>query len=363
MAHPSTLRRTLFAVIAMGFALGLSLAGVEVLLQLADYPPAGFSPWIRSETMGFKYAANLSTRMKRGEYDVGFETNSQGLRDDELSSPAGEGAEGESLRVLMLGDSFTSGYGVSRGESFADLLEKRLGVEVVNAGVGGYEIVHQLHYVRENAAALAPDLIVYALYLGNDIAQNDEWESLPGNRLRSRKKVYPLRPQHELKLEALLKSVLYARRLRDADSAGEWQPFPGYLAMCERELGADARADYRMSRELLEQLRDAVAETGARFLVALFSYRQVVEDDARARLAASIPGFEARYDLDRPAREIGKYLEELGVDYIDLNPALRSAYRESGKSLFFANDGHLNTAGHRVVAGALAPAIAARLPM
>ncbi len=326
----------------------------ELSLQLVDYPPSGFSPWIYDADTAYRYASNLDTRMTRPpEYDVAFATNSIGLRDDEVGPKHG-------LRILMLGDSFASGYGVERSATFPSLLEQRLGTEIVNAGVGGYELVHQAHYFDAHGAAFDADLVVLMLYLGNDLSRNAEWRETPTGGLESISRAYPTRTTREFKLGRLYRQMRYRRRLDDSARTA-WTPFDDYLALCERDLSPESEQAYDTSRMLLGRLRDAVKESGAEFLVVMFSYRTTVEPEAAERLAAETEGFDRRYDLIRPAREIATYLEGEGIDYIDLIPDFFDHYRAGGEVLYFPIDGHFNPAGNAFVAQRLESALRQRL--
>jgi len=327
---------------------------VEIALQVVDYPPSAFSPWIYDAETAYQYAPDLDLRMARPpEYDVAFVTNSLGLRDDEIGPKRG-------ARILILGDSFTSGYGVERSEMFVSLLEDRLDVEVVNAGVGGFELVHQLHYFDAKGRAFDADLVVLLLYLGNDLSRNHEWRETESGGLESVSRSYPTRTRMEFKLGRLYTQMRYSRRVAVAARV-PWKPFEDYLALCERELTLDARKAYDRSRELLGELHDKVAATGAEFVVAMFSYRTTVEQEAYEALAAEVPDFANRYDMDRPARELAAILEGEGIAYLDLVPALRAAYSASRTPLYFAIDGHFTAAGHALVAEVLGPELAQRL--
>jgi len=344
------MRRIVFALAAVVVALAATLGAVELTLRLFNYPPPAFSPWIADRSTGFRFAPNVHERMVRPEYDVLVETNAEGFRDDPVEKKSG-------FRILLLGDSFASGYGVERGQLFADIVEKRLGVEVVNAGVGGWEIVQQVHFFAERGGSLEPDLVVYALYLANDLTRNGEWIEGKNNSLRSRVRHYPVRVTHGFKLVQLFHSAVYHLRARGAQARGEWRPFPDYLEVCRRRLNATGRRDYSEVRELLGRLRSEVRDAGARLFVVTFPFRTAVEDDARERLAATIPDFSATYDLHRPVREVARILQDLHIDHMDVGGALRRSYRSTGKPLYFRVDGHLNVLGHRVFADALAPAL------
>ncbi len=343
------LARNLATLVA---ALSVALVVCELALQLADFPPATFSPWVRDPDTAYRYASSLHTRMQRtGEFDVAFETNRAGFRDDEIRPKRGP-------RILLLGDSFASGYGVERGEMFADLLEKRLGTEVVNAAVGGYEIVHQVRFFDARGKLLEPDWVLYAMYVGNDLSRNDEWTVDDNGHLVSPTRSFPLRRKHEIKLIALVRQAIYRRAERERD---EWRPFADYLALAARNPSPEAASDLRDAERWLSELRAAVRATGAGFTVALIPYRTIVDPDARARFAASVPNFEELYDLDLPVQRALEMCRRLGIDTIDLTPVLRAHYERGGEPLYYPVDGHLNSAGHRLVAQALSDALRARL--
>jgi hypothetical protein len=339
------------ALVVTVFSLGLA----ELALRVADYPPAAFSPWVRSESLGFRLAPGIRTRMRGPEYDVEIATNSLGFRDDEIDTT------GDKPRVLLLGDSFAMGYGVERPKIFADLLEPEIPAQVVNAGTGGYEIVQQPRLLAELGPAFRPDLVLYTLYLGNDLAQNDEWEARSDGTLRNRERVYPVRQSSEVKLVRLLRNFVYGVRQGRSEKEGEWLPFEGYLGLCELELGAEAVADYDESARLLVELAAGAWKLGAPLLVVLLPYRSMVEPDALASLERKVPDLASRYDLARPAREIGSRLRAEGIELVDATPWLVEEHRRSGERLFFPIDGHLTEAGHAALTARLAPLIREKL--
>ena len=92
--------------------------------------------------------------------------NSKGLRDREYEwdKPAGK------RRVLVLGDSFTWGYGVADDEIFTEVLEAKLapGWQVINTGVSGWGTDQEYLYLVEEGFDYHPDLVVLAFYTFND---------------------------------------------------------------------------------------------------------------------------------------------------------------------------------------------------
>jgi lysophospholipase L1-like esterase len=101
-------------------------------------------------------------------YGAEIRTNSLGFRDRELppQKPAGE------RRVIMLGDSFTLGWGVREKETFTRRLEEMLCAgdkhyRVINMGTGNYNTVMEVELLKWKGLGLDPDVLVL-MYFVND---------------------------------------------------------------------------------------------------------------------------------------------------------------------------------------------------
>jgi lysophospholipase L1-like esterase len=110
------------------------------------------------------------------EFNYLWENNSLGMRDPERKLEK----DAETFRVLFLGDSFVQGYGVPREQSMVALLEQNLNqpprsktIEVLNGGVFGYSPFLEYLYLRELMPKLKPDLVLLALFLGNDVGDDN----------------------------------------------------------------------------------------------------------------------------------------------------------------------------------------------
>jgi hypothetical protein len=215
--------------------------------------------------------------------------------------------------------------------------------------------------LAELAPGLRPDLAVFALYLGNDLAQNDEWEARADGRLVSRVREYPVRQSGEVKLVRLVKNAFYGVRQGRSEKEGEWLPFEGYLGLCERTLGAEAEADYAEADALVGELAAKAASLGVPLLVVMLPYRSMVEADALASLERKVPDLATRYDLSRPAQEMSRRLAARRIDHVDATAFLVEEHGRTGERLFFPIDGHLTEAGHRAISRFLAPLVRERL--
>lgn len=105
---------------------------------------------------------------------VPVQINSKGLRDYEYAyeKPAG------TYRILVLGDSITFGWGLTFEKTFSKRLEamlrlrnnqtrKYVTIEVVNAGIGNYNTMQELAYLKREGIKYEPDEVLLAYYLND----------------------------------------------------------------------------------------------------------------------------------------------------------------------------------------------------
>ena len=139
------------------------------------------------------------------------------MRDDE---EIGEKAPNE-RRILILGDSLVLAVQVPFGQTFGELLERRLNsresalhYRVINGGVQGYGPVQELLFLRSLLPVVKPDLIVETLFVGNDI--EDAFGAEPLLDPRQRPVTDAIRAATITRLRRIVRSsmVLQVLRLR-----------------------------------------------------------------------------------------------------------------------------------------------------
>jgi lysophospholipase L1-like esterase len=164
----------------------LSLVTAEITARVLD--PLGVSYFeeasryhldkIPDQILTYKHVPGL----RRWYQGVEVCVNEAGFRDRSFEKkPRGE------LRILLLGDSVTFGWGVPAEATFGRKLESALasrlgrGVRTVNTGVGGYNTVQEYAVLRTRADVIEPDIVVL-LYVSNDIepidAPFDPWSQV-----------------------------------------------------------------------------------------------------------------------------------------------------------------------------------------
>ena len=103
--------------------------------------------------------------------------NSDGFRDRERNKTKPPGT----VRIAVLGDSFTEARQVELKATFCAVLERGLQrrrlagdrtIEVLNFGVSGYGTTSQLLTLQHRVWAYEPDAVLFAFYTGNDVSDN-----------------------------------------------------------------------------------------------------------------------------------------------------------------------------------------------
>ena len=313
------------------------------------------------ENVGVRMLPGLQLRTRQGPDAYLMRTNQAGFRSKELSPAPPDGVR----RVLLFGDSFTEGVGVSDGKRFGDLLEALVpDVEVLNFGVRATGTDQQFLYFREVAPELEYDLVIVGLYTGDILrnhskygvlmtAEGEHFEkpyfqlddgdlalhNVPvpraaadyGSLDRSeRDRVYHAGLKYRLRL-AVRYFAPWAKPL--LQRVTRYQPAP-YLK------SADHPA-WTLTRAILDQW---AAEASAPLMVLSIPPYQYVEG------TASAAPYEARF---------GELAGQSAFTVHDTLGDLRAAARREGKAAIrIPRDAHYNGAGHRVIAESMASTVA-----
>jgi lysophospholipase L1-like esterase len=316
--------------------------------------------------------------------------NADGLRDRDhgVAKPPG------TFRIAVLGDSMTEAMQVPRERDFCSILEARLrgcprlagkSPEVLNFGVSGYGTAQELLMLRERVWKYSPDLVVLAMFPGNDIRNNraslnketfcpyysyeDGRLTLhlpPPPRTDALRRFRDALSDHSRVLQ-LVNQVRKALRTRGADQMVVKDRDPrtfGEQGVDDATFAPPKTVEWseawRLTEGLLRMMRDDVRAHGAAFAITLLPSGIQVYPDAGVRAAyARRAGAES---LSYAHERIAVFARSEGILVIPLEGAMRG-YAESHRAMLhgFPNSvpgfGHLNEAGHRAAGEMLAAQI------
>ena len=155
------------------FAVELMLAWLYPVSYMQPPEPVPADTWREllhrsSAIPGLSY--ELVPDREKESKGVRIKTNSHGMRDDEPLEGSGDSA----CNILVLGDSYTFGFGVEGNETYSNVLEGLLKndvsgkvVQVLNSGVGGYSSKDEALVLKSKGLKWNPKLIIVG-YVLND---------------------------------------------------------------------------------------------------------------------------------------------------------------------------------------------------
>jgi lysophospholipase L1-like esterase len=339
-----------------------------------------FSPQAEGESDNFfSYDSVLGwqlTPLKTGyfasrhEFKTKITINSRGMRDREYALAK----EKNKKRIVVLGDSFTSGFGVPDNATFTKVMETILEnhTEVLNFGVNGYGPTQELLTLQTKAIKYSPDLVIMVIYIGNDfydILGISDWidgyvrpKAVIDNqgKLRITNIPVPLpknnpateKTKNVCKLPASHFSEFidkYIHRNKYAINS-----MPPEIAFCKRKKDPDIQKASRLMEAVVSETNTYCRQHRASFMIAIApTIVQVYDQMYWGKIINDYHLKIDEYDLYLPNRILIDIFSRIGIPAIDLTEALKSSIDKGNDTYYFYNQ-HWNKAGEQVVAETIA---------
>jgi lysophospholipase L1-like esterase len=145
---------------------GLALLAVVFTIALAVAVDRIYGAIGMPETTNLLFPAFSRAHHQSTEFDVTVHINNLGFRGESVS------IKKTKKRVVVLGDSFTFGWGVPLHETWIQLLQERYpDIEFLNLGQGGTHPGDYVQTARKVIPLLQPDLLLVGVLQGNDLHQ------------------------------------------------------------------------------------------------------------------------------------------------------------------------------------------------
>ena len=358
-ASPSWKARLILVLIGVLLPLGLAEAGLRVAGAAlpGDYQTVSFAE--AHPEFGRRNRPGAGWK-KTSEYTSWIEVNSKGLRGAEIDYPKPPGE----FRILVTGDSFTFAEQVNQDQTFTQRLETRLNAEqpgltyrVLNAGSNGWATANEAVYLAKEGVRFRPDVVIVALYLGNDISDNYRRVATLQNAVEADLALRgadsfdgPRRVLRRSELYTVFESGVLAK-------LPWWQDDGGSSSSDRRAPRTleEAQEAWTITERLLDRMRDVSESQGARFVVMMVpsatavaqrggtAVRETDDEGEEDEGGPDIkPGFED------PHGQLAAILTRTDHSFIDLLPELRRADNRIKERLYFRQNAHWTAAGHGV---------------
>lgn len=344
----SVLRRLALIVGGVLFAALLSEFLLRTVYTVPEVANPLYSFHESDPVLGWRGKRDVRMRFRRPDFDAMIAQGADGWR---LPQPAPP--EQPARRILVLGDSFTWGWGVSQGEVFTDRLQSLLpDAAVYNRGVNGFGTGQQLLLLQQELAEQHYDAVVL-MFFQNDVGDNI-------NPKRGRRPLFALQgdrlvPPHDPPVPLMNPVQRFFK-----DHSRLFQLLDFRISLIVRGLDDDAPPQRHhdpvdvhhgqlpgaeITQRLLEEMQRVIAAHGARFiLVYLPHHTEIVADQS------GMPYVRAVHDL---IREVAQHD---AIELVDLTEPFRTQ-AQSGAVLTFPSDEHWTPAGHQLVATVLADSL------
>lgn len=342
------------ALIVAGIA--LPLAVLEVALRVIDAPVEIYNPLngfhVGDARLGWRPRANVERRFRKLAFDSVVRHGADGFR-----APAPAPDPSATRHVLVLGDSYAWGWGVSQGELVSDHLQRALapGTAILNRGVNAYGTAQELLLLEDELARRTFDTVVL-LFCINDFGDNVDRKPQRPRFVRRDGHLVP----ENLPLPDRLKGA-FEEWFDENSRASNFLSYQFALAKARwRRSSSDngpgvasttaSRTDEEppgreMTRQLLLAMAERVRAAGADFVVVFVALPNDLSKDLGAHAVEA-----ARFALASIA-------DEAGARFVDLTDAFAGASGR-GEELFIVGDGHWSAQGHALAARELAPILA-----
>lgn len=334
---------------------------------------------IQDPVLHHKFIPSSHGRQKTVEFDAPYTINALGLRNPEITVAKPTGVK----RLLMLGDSFTEGVGVSGDETFTSQLRKKLDQaglsarwQIINGGVASYSPLLEYLYLKNSGLTLEPDLVILNLDL-SDIFDDIQYTQLAqfgpqGEPVAVRPEPAPeagswiaaggVRVKDLLKYNTRTYNFLRRRMVGLIEGSRAKQDFSGDVRGDKYGMlrGDPASLDdqgWSRTYDYLLKIRDVLKTRNIDFWIAVYPYGLQISPK-EWDIGRPFWGFEAdRVYSGRPQELVETFGRKNGIPVVNMTAEFEEAARTT-YPLYYAGDGHWRAAGHQVAAASLFKAVA-----
>jgi hypothetical protein len=280
----------------------------------------GRGAFVEDAVLGYRHAPNFrGYAYRKNEFDSFFAISEDGLRQSNLKTQATH-----NKLLLLLGDSFTIGLGVSEKDTFAYRIQadlNHLGIGVINGAQTGYGVEQEVVLGKILAREFKPTAIVLSLFLGNDIS----------NDFMKRYKHVEVRYGYRLPKDRWL-----------GNSSFDYLRTHSYIL-----LSLENRFKNHAAYKRFQEIRKADPSRSLEpTLSALRNFKVYCEENAIKCGVMIIPKRRGEQTF---GEEIRTFLQEISMPHISLE---RQLFEEED---YFKRDGHWGAGGHKKAASQLVP--------
>ncbi len=349
----STLRRSIaqtaliIAITALAFlALEFSVATIAPQIE-ETIVTSGESLGIGDSVLGYRYRGDVRAVHRGPEFDVEYHINSNGHRD---ATPHATPKPPGLTRILLVGDSFTFGQGMTYEKIWPSIIEQRLRqqglqLDVVKTGVQGYSTHQEVRSLKQLNDTFEPDIVIIT-FLPNDLYANSAVDEPARRDLMGIAADKPRRQFHTVQLAQRILTAsdqVYMRLYKIT-------PWIDYYRTPHTP---EFTTKVATTKALLREAKAVCDAAGADLIVLSVPQQFQV-------LAATHQFQTPELDVYQVDDAFTEFVVTENIEWIRTLETFVEQYEKDRRALFFRMDGHLNEAGNALLADHLTTILANR---
>jgi lysophospholipase L1-like esterase len=296
---------------------------------------------------------------------VVLKTNSLGLKSPEIRIPKPK----KTFRILMLGDSFTEGYGVVAKNTFSNQLQNLLQnqyldhkIEVINAGMRGYSPILEYLFLKKKGLKLEPDLVIVNVD-ATDVTDEAAYYRVAqfedsGQIIRVSDRTGKVPLTHKLhffasryslfykKISNMLITIFHSFITTSSESS---QPRLGYfeedvLVALRENVNVDYDVLWHLPKKSLNLIHSLTQKQQIPLIITVYPYGIQVNGDEWPGRTQNHFQLNKIYPV-KNMETIQSFAQQQNIPFINMLNSFRNA---DTSPLFFRLDGHFTLYGHSV---------------
>lgn len=345
------------AMLSVGAVILVGLVAGELFVRA--YAPQEVLGWGErpslepDDVFGWKLIPSKETRLRWEGYDYIVNANSLGFPGPEYSIET----KPDILRILVVGDAFSSAEGVDTDQSWPRLLEKelsnRLGwdVQVLNFAVTGFGPNQYEAIIEKFAPSYQPDMILVQMFVNDyqDVLwSNSDFQTSIGfsqpdsQGIASILRLVHLRRMIQLRVIEPLKEFIRDKPREHGYFLGNYR----FLEIGDNGLVEEGKEEVLKRLERMKSIADKI---GSGLMVLMVPAPvQVCEPNQLTYNPRNVDLSDAsQYNLDLPQNEMAEITNSLETPMIDLRSVLKAAQPEClyrSDNMHWTKQGHINVA-------------------
>ncbi|MFH1784729.1 MAG: SGNH/GDSL hydrolase family protein [bacterium] len=370
------------------FIIGESILRISILYKSSILKGTKdvFNLYQHDEFLGWKGKPKVKEWMNNGIQNYFVQHNSEGFRDRNYQMTK------KIPRIVILGDSFTWGFGVEAHQRFSNILERDYfnnRVEVINLGICGYGTDQEYLMLKNYGFSYNPDLVILMFQISSDLIENmssvqykqnkpyyifkngnltlkknslskqtnnscqDITESSAKNIVGSIKSVL-----RGMKLYLLVVTKIRQNCLWLSDvliKIGVMEPYPilkpdNGLYIFNQYYSTEWEEGWNVTKALIKKIKYDASLKKIKFVLVLIPDNLQVDGSEFNDFIKTYRSEKSLIDIDKPNTILSRFAKRNNIYVLDLLPAFRYVANEGEKTYFRIYDRHWNNNGHALAA-------------